>query len=205
MFFITLICPRVDVDYNSIINLTYIQKYFACLGYIFNGFVHFFSLYVFGMFCSKYKEVIDIFYNKRLLLWFLMIGLAVGNVYLSYKGIYSNFTISKTILTMLILGYLKHYDKWILSKEKINNFLDITAKYSFGLFFVHWYWFFIYNQVFGLEKVIPIIDNNYILVIGIVIIRFLFITILSMLSLYLGKKLILFINKNANTRMFLGI
>ena len=204
MFIITLIFPRVDVDYNSIINLSYTQKYLACLGYVFNGFIHFFALYVFGMFCSKYKEVIDIFYAKRLLLWFLMIGLSAVNVYLSYRGIYSSFTISKTILTMLILGYLKHYDERILRKETLNKALDVTAKYSFGLFFVHWYWFFVYNQIFGLEKVIPL-NDNYIIVLGIVITRFIAVTILSMLSLYFGKKIILLINKNSNTRMFLGV
>ena len=205
MFLITLICPRIDVDYNSIMNLTYFHKYLACLGYVFNGFIHFFALYVFGMFCSKYKDVIDIFYNKRLLLWILFIGLSAINIYLSYKGIYSSFTISKTVLTVLILGYLKHYDEWIMSKQQLNKVLDITAKYSFGLFFVHWYWFFIYNQIFGLEKVISVVDNNYILVLEAVFIRFLAVTILSLLSLYFGKKLILLINKNANVRMFLGV
>ena len=205
MFLITILCPRIDVDYNSIMNLSYLQKYFACLGYVFNGFIHFFSLYVFGMYCSKNKEVIDVFYNKRLLLWILMIGLSGVNVYLSYKGIYSSFTVSKTVLTMLVLGYLKHYDEWLISKPVLNKSLDITAKYSFGLFFVHWYWFFVYNQFFGLEKVIPVVDNNYIFVLGIVILRFIAVTILSMLTLYLGKKLILLINKNANVRMFLGV
>jgi len=82
--------------------------------------------------------------------------------------------------------------------------LDIIAKYSFGLFFVHWYWFFVYNQIFDLEKVIPL-NDNYVAVFGAVIIRFLAVTIISMLSLYLGKKIILFVNKNANTRMFLGV
>lgn len=204
-FLITLFFPRTDVDYNSIINLTYTQKYLACLGYIFNGFIHFFSLYVFGMFCSKYKEVIDTFYNKRFLLWILMIGLSGIDVYLSYKNIYSSYTISKTIFTMLALGYLKHYDNWIIKKETLNKFLDITAKYSFGLFFVHWYWFFIYNSIFDLEKVIPITDNNYILALSIIIIRFVIVTILSMLSLYAGKTLLLALNKNTNIRMFLGI
>ena len=205
MFLITLICPRIDVDYNSIINLTYTQKYIACLGYVFNGFIHFFSLYVFGMFCSKYKEIIDTLYDNRLLLWILMLGLASLNIYLNYHNIYSSFTISKTILTMLVLGYLKHYDEWIMSKQALNKALDITAKYSFGLFFVHWYWFFIYNQFFGLEKVIPVTDNNYIVILGIILSRFLIVTMLSILSLYFCKKFILLINKNANVRMFLGI
>ena len=205
MFLVTLFYPRIDVDYNSIINLTYSQKYFACVGYVFNGFIQFFSLYVFGMFCSKYKEVIDIFYDRRFLLWVLMLIVAGLNIYLNYKNIYSSFTVSKTVLTMLILGYLKHYDEWIMTKEKLNKVLDITAKYSFGLFFVHWYWFFVYNQIFELQKVVPIIDNNYIVVLSIVCVRFIIVTILSMLSLFLCKKIILLINKNSNTRMFLGI
>ena len=205
LFLITLFFPRIDVDYNSIIDLSYIRKYISCLGYVINGFIHFFSLYVFGMFCSKYKEVIDIFYNKRFLLFIIMIGLARLDIYLNYHNIYSSFTVSKTILTMLILGYLKHYDEWIIKKETLNKVFDMTAKYSFGLFFVHWYCFFIYNLIFGLEKVIPIIDNNYIYVFGIVILRFISVTVLSMLSLFICKKLILLMNKNANVRMFLGI
>ena len=204
MFVITLVYPRVDVDYNSIMNLSYTQKYLACLGYVFNGFIHFFSLYVFGMFCSKYKEVIDNFYQNRIIIWILMLITACLNVYLSYKCVYSSFTLSKTFLTMLVLGYLKYYDNWIMAKPLLNKTLDIIAKYSFGLFFVHWYWFFIYNKFFGLENVIAV-NGDYILVLMIVITRFLAVTIFSMLSLYLGKKLILLINKNANTRMFLGI
>ena len=205
MFLVTLLFPRTDVDYNSIINLSYFQKYMACLWYVFNGFIHFFSLYVFGMFCSKYKEVIDVFYNKRVLLLAIMLGLAGLNIYLNYHNIYSSFTVSKTILTMLILGYLKHYDECIMKKETLNKVFDVTAKYSFGLFFVHWYWFFIYNQFFGLEKVIPVVDNNYISVFVIVILRFVSVTALSMLLLFVCKKLILLMNKNANVRMFLGI
>lgn len=204
MFLITLLFPRVDVDYNSITNLSYSQKYLACIGYVFNGFIHFFSLYVFGMFCSKYKDIIDKFYQNRFILWGIMLLISGANVYLSYKGIYSSFTISKTFLTMLVLGYLKYYDNLIMAKPLLNKSLDIIAKYSFGLFFVHWYWFFIYNQIFGLDKVIPLTDN-FIFVFGIVILRFLAVTTLSMLSLFGLKRLILLVNKNINTRMFLGV
>ena len=203
-FLITLIYPRVDVDYNSIINLSYTEKYFACIGYIINGFIHFFSLYIFGMFCSSHKEIIDKFYKNRFIIWILMLFSAGIDIYLSYKNIYSNFSISKIFLTILLLGYLKHYDNLILSRKKLNNMLDIFAKYSFGLFFVHWYWFFIYNQIFNLEKVI-LINNNFILVIGIVVVRFIVVTTLSLISLYVCKKIILSVNKNLNTRMFLGV
>jgi len=205
MFLITVIFPRIDVDYNSIMNLTYTQKYLACIGYVFHGFIHFFSLYVLGMCCSKYKDVIDTFYNKRLILLLLMLLFAGLDVYLSYCNIYSNYTISKTFLTLIVLGYLKHYDEWIIKKEMLNKVLDITAKYSFGLFFVHWYWLFIYNQILGIDKVLLLSGGNYISVLGTVIARFLVVTVLSMLSLFVCKKIILFINKDANTRMFLGI
>ena len=205
MFVITIIFPRCDVDYNSIMNLSYTQKYFACIGYIFNGFIHFFSLYVFGMFCSKYKNIIDKFYKKRIILWLIMLLVATIDIFLSYKNIYTNFTISKTILTMLLLGYLKHYDSWIIKKEKLNKFMDIAAKYSFGLFFIHWYYFFIFNQIFKLEKVILIVNSDYITVLCTVFFRFMTVSILSMLTLYGFKKLILTIKKDANTRMFLGL
>lgn len=205
MFLVTLLCPRVDVDYHSIINLTYTQKYLACLRYVFNGFIHFFALYVFGMFCSKYVEVIKTFYKKRLLVWVLMVGFAALDVYLSYKNIYTSFTVSKTFLTILVLGYLDHYDPYIMAHPKLNKTLDVIAKYSFGLFFVHWYWFFIYNQVFNLDNVIPVVNGNYALVLGIITLRFLAVSVLSMLSLFILKKFILFIKNDANTRMFLGV
>lgn len=55
-----------------------------------------------------------------------------------------------------------------------------------------------------LGTVIPL-NGAYITVLGIIITRFIVVTILSMLSLYLGKKLILLVNKDTNTRMFFGV
>ena len=104
---------------------------------------------------------------------------------------------------MLLLGYLKHYDEFIASHEKLNNALDVIAKYSFGLFFVHWYWLFIVNQIFDLKNVVILSDNLTAFVI--VFVRFIAVTLLSLLSLYLGKKIILFFNKDVNTRMFFGV
>ena len=57
--------PRVDVDYNSTLGLTYITKYIAYIKYVFMGYIHFFSMYVFGMYCSSHKEVIDKFWDFR--------------------------------------------------------------------------------------------------------------------------------------------
>lgn len=202
-FLVTIFFPRGVAEYENLVQLPFLAKYWAYVYYILSGFVHFISLYVFGMFCSANKEIIDKFYDKRFLLWVLMLSTSVLDVFLTLKYQYCNFTISKTFLTMLLLCYLKHYDEFISSHEKLNNSLDVIAKYSFGLFFVHWYWFFIFNQIFDLKNVVLMSDNLIAFII--VFVRFIAVTLLSLLSLYLGKKIILFFNKDANTRMFFGV
>lgn len=203
LFLVTLVFQRGDVEYETLMNLSYTEKYLAYLNYIFLGFVHFFSLYVFGMFCSKNKEVIDKFFCKRYLILLLMILTAIADVYLSNRGLYSNFTVSKTFLTMWLLGYLKHVDEFILSHQKLNSVLDFIAKYSFGLFFIHWYWLFVYNQIFHLQNVCPIGEKGLVFALVVVLIRFLAVTVLSLITLYVLKKALEKFNQN--TRMYLGV
>ena len=205
LFLITIFLPRGVAEYENTIGLDYLAKYFVYLKYIFTNFLHFVSLYVFGMYCSAHKEIIDKFYSKRWLLWALMLSLSVLDIYTQYKYQYSNYTVSKVFLTMLILAYLKHYDEFILSHKKTNAVLDFIAKYSFGLFFVHWYWFFAYNQFFNLSSVLPLINNDYILTIVAVLIRFFVVAVLSLLSLFFIKKILLKFNSDINTRKFLGV
>ena len=157
------------------------------------------------MYCSSKKEIIDEFYKKRWILWVLMISFAGLDIYLQMNYQYSNYTISKIFLTMLVLGYLKHYDEFILSHKKTNKTLDFIAKYSFGLFFIHWYWFFIYNQIFNLPTVAPVIEGDYFVTILFVIMRFFAVALMSILSLFICKKVLIFFNKEINTRKFLGI
>lgn len=200
LFLITIFCPRGGVEYEQLIGLSYSAKYLAYVQYVLLGFVHFFSLYVFGMFCSKNKNIIDKFYDKRIFIAAGMLLTAFGDIILTQKGIYYNFTISKTFLTMLLLGYLKHYDEFILSHEKLNKTLDFIAKYSFGLFFIHWYWFFIYNQIFHMPNVIADANISTLLIVSI---RFLSVTLLSLVTLFIFKKLLE--KFNLNTRKFLGV
>ena len=205
LFLITIFLPRGVAEYESTIGLDYLTKYWVYIKYILTNFVHFLALYVFGMYCSKNKDIIDKFYSKRLFLWILMLAFSALDIYMQYKFNYSNFTVSKIFLTMLVLAYLKHYDEFILSHKKTNSTLDFIAKYSFGLFFVHWYWFFIYNQIFDLPTVAPIVNNNYLLTFGVIITRFLVVAICSLVSLFVLKSILLKINKDINTRKFLGI
>ena len=204
LFLITIFLPRQDVDYNSVLELTYFDKYLAYLNYVFVGFIHFFSMYVFGMFFSANKNIIDKLWNLRFLFIFLMITTACLNVYSSLNLDYSNGTISKIFLTIVALVYLKHYDNWLLEHSKINNVLDLIAKYSFGIFFIHWYIFFLYNLIFNLPNVIQNYPN-ILSAIFIVITRFLVVTILSIFTLKLSKQTILKLNPETNTRKFLGV
>lgn len=205
LFLITIFLPRGVAEYESTLGLDYLTKYFIYVKYIFTNFLHFLSLYVFGMYCSKHKDLIDKFYRHRLLLWIFMLSSALADVAAQYYYSYSNYTISKIFLTMLVLAYLKHYDEFILSHKKTNSTLDFIAKYSFGLFFVHWYWFFIYNQIFNLPTVAPVIDGNYLYTFGVIIARFIVVASVSLASLFIIKKIMLKINPKINTRKFFGI
>ena len=204
MFLITIFFPRVDVDYNSTFGLTYSAKYLAYLKYVLMGYVHFFSMYVFGMYCSSHKEIIDKFWNLRWLFISLMFIVSVLNVYSGMQGGFTNGTLSKIFLTIIVLAYLKHYDEWLISREKLNKVLDIIAKYSFGIFFIHWYIFFLYNLIFNLQNVMPL-TYGFFGTLGFVFIRFLTVSLGSVFVLWFVKTLILKINPNANTRSFIGV
>ena len=60
---ITILVPRGVAEYESTIGLDYLTKYWVYVRYILLNFVHFLALYVFGMYCSAHKEIIDKFYN----------------------------------------------------------------------------------------------------------------------------------------------
>ena len=204
LLLVTLFFPRTDVDYNSVMGLTYTAKYIAYAKYIIFGYIHFFSMYVFGMFCSAHKEIIDKFWNHRWLYAILMIITATLNIYSGMLGHFTNGTISKIFLTILVLAYLKHYDDWLLSHKRLNNILDITAKYSFGIFFIHWYVFFLYNLVFNLPNVMPIVGNHFETLL-LVTIRFIAVSLFSLLTLYGIKTLLKKLYPECNTRSFIGV
>ena len=204
MFLVTIFLPRVDVDYNSTLGLAYSAKYFAYLKYVFMGYIHFFSMYVFGMFCSANKNIIDKFWGFRWIFIVLMLITAGLNVLSGLNGAWTNGTISKIFLTIIALAYLKYYDEWLISHVKLNKALDIIAKYSFGIFFIHWYIFFLYNLIFDLPNVMPIVGNVW-LTLGLVFVRFTTVSALSLFILWSTKQLILKVNPESNTRTFIGV
>ena len=204
LFLVTVFYQRPELEYYMIQDLSYTAKWLAYVKYVFIGYAHFFSMYVFGMYCSAHKDVIDKFWNFRWLFILLMLIISSINVYSGTQGYWTNGTLSKIFLTVIALAYLKRYDEWILSKEKLNKSLDIIAKYSFGIFFIHWYVFYIYNLIFNLQNVMPIVAGTW-CTLGLVFVRFLAVSLGSLFVLWLIKTIILKINPNANTRSFIGV
>ena len=203
LFLLTIFVPRGEAEYENTIGLSYLLKYWVYVKYILLNFVHFTSLYVFGMYCSKNKEIMDKFYDNRFILIVLMLLTSILDIFLMYKFNYSNYTISKIFLTMVLVAYLKHYDEFILSHKKTNKCLDFLAKYSFGVFFIHWYWFFIFKKVFA--PLVLFAKNSVILSVGVVSLRFLVVAIFSLLTLFIIKTVLLKFNKDLNTRKYIGV
>ena len=207
LFSINKACPPQDIADHLILlqTLEFSPPPLEYLKFIGVSFVHFASMYVFGMYLSANKDKIDIFWQKRAQIWFFMLATTIADIYFMHNGMFFNGTLSKIFLTILVLGYLKHYDEKIKSYEKLNHWLDVTAKYSFGLFFVHWYFVFAFNQLFDVPKVIPVTDISSLLItMGIACTRYVFVLGMSFLSLYVFKTIIKKL-KIDNTRQFIGV
>lgn len=203
-FIITILVTRVYYDFGQIENAgcRYIMQLFSLLV----SYIHFFSIYVFGMFCSANKDIIVKFYNKRQLLFSAALIVGAISVFLNYNYNFINFSMAKIFFTMLILGYLNKYDTFILSHSYLNKPLDILAKYSFGLFFIHYYILYLLNEFSPINNYLESLFNNK--YIGIFIagnIRFVLGFGISMLILYFIKTILLKIDKNINTRQFIGV
>lgn len=205
LFLITICIPRMDIEPEWVANLDYLHKYFEYLKYVGCGFIHFASMYVFGMYLSKNKDKIDMFYEKRWFFIFLMVITSIADIYFNHNGMFFNGTVSKIFLTVLVLGYLKHYDEKIKANEKLNHILDVTAKYSFGLFFIHWYFVFAFNRLFDVPKVLPVNSFSEVFIsFGVASLRYLFVLGTSFLTLFVIKTMLKKM-KIENTRSFIGV
>ncbi len=205
LFLITVFVPRMVIEPEFLVNMTYGQKYLEYVKYILNGFVHFASMYVLGMYFSSKKELIEKCFDLRGWIWALMILTATMDIYLNYKYNIVNGTISKIFFTLLALGYLKHYDEKIKNCKWFNSTMDVIAKYSFGIFFVHWYVFQAYLKLTGEKGIVPVNSPaQFFSALATVSVRFVVVTGVSFLIL-LGLKKLLEKLKVQNTRSFIGV
>lgn len=201
LLLITIFIPRGDIEPEWVMGLDYSGRYLAYLKYVLMGFVHFASCYVMGMYFSSNNDKIDIFYKFRFPLIILMLFISALDIYLSLNFNITNGTASKLLFTVIILSYLKHYDEKIKSFEKFNKFMDVTAKYSFGLFFIHWYYVFLFNYFltpFGGFR------DNMAAEIVFALSRFSTVFILSFLTLFIIKTVLKKLGVK-NTRSFIGV
>lgn len=107
-------------------------------GIYYSSFVHFFSVYVLGMFLSHYREVINVALVKPIFLTalvFAYLPLVGVEFYLMGESTMSFINLlRKLILCALFIGIL------IRLEGKFNDkYLKILAETSFGIFFVHSY------------------------------------------------------------------
>ena len=106
-------------------------------GLIYNAFLFMFSAYVFGMFCSRYKTVINPIitsYWGVICLIFIYLGFLITEYqYYSYSIHYLSLFQKLTLSLILISFFIQH--------ERFSDFklIKILANTSFGIYFLHAY------------------------------------------------------------------
>jgi len=126
------------------------QKYFywilpitiiiSCLvsrGLPFQNFIHFFSVYLLGMFCSHYKSQVNSVLSRTSILWIfaiLVFSFAITEYYfMAGTMTYINY-LQKITMALFFLGL------FIRLGEKLEyKLIHIIADTSFGVFFIHSY------------------------------------------------------------------
>ena len=212
-FFILLsiIFPKTGISpytLNSMTNIGLFTKYLICLKVIIVNFLDLLFVYVLGMYFASKRDCIETLFEKKIPLIIMMIVCAASDITISYNYNYQNVAISKTFLTLILLGYLKHYDSVIKNNNLFNKIANFIAQYSFGIFFLHCYFRRLIKIVFEMINLpVKIILTDFyssITSILCVIIIFLFTFGSSVLCCYLIKTLV---NKIGikNSRAIIGV
>lgn len=95
-------------------------------------FIHFFSVYLFGMFCSRNKEMLFIITGKYIgLLLVSLVALVVYEYFNSDVLVEQLQFLQKMLLSITMLYLLHRYDKYI--PGRVGLFADI----SFGIYLLH--------------------------------------------------------------------
>ncbi len=101
------------------------------------SFVHFFSAYALGMFCSHYKQFLNNWLCKTSIIYctvFTVLCLCLSEFYLTnITYSYLSF-LQKLVLCLAILGILIR-----LGEKASNHYINLVANASFGVFFIHSY------------------------------------------------------------------
>jgi len=106
-------------------------------GGILKNFVHFFSVYLFGMCCSRYKEamirIINKYFGMLFVLYALIVIAGIINREVSISTIQCLNYLSKLIVCLLLVSIFHKYEDIIKGRG------DYLASISFGIYFIHSY------------------------------------------------------------------
>jgi len=120
-----------------ILPATIVLSCFVSRGLPHQSFIHFFSVYLLGMFCSHYKATVNNVLNKPLLLAVLAIFIlflaAFEFYYMQGTMTYVNY-LQKITMSVFFLGLLIY-----LGKKSDYKIIHTIANASFGVFFIHSY------------------------------------------------------------------
>ncbi|MFT3846784.1 MAG: acyltransferase [Lacibacter sp.] len=109
-------------------------------------FVHFISVYMFGMFMSRYKEQFLEFAKKYAWLITLLLAVVLVSNYIFYDAFRNPLNyIQKMLFCAFFIYWLWRFEKFVPS------FVSYLANISFGMFFLHYYAILIIKAVY--EKV----------------------------------------------------
>jgi surface polysaccharide O-acyltransferase-like enzyme len=154
---------------------------------------HFFSVYLFGMFCCRYR---DILLEKMQTYWVWCLLGVVGMIQLemffpTMQLGYSPFNyLQKMFLSVLLLYWLWQADAHI--HPRVRSSANVLADLSFGIYFVHYY--FVYG-VREFSFFSHLLSHSFLSLLALTF----FITALSVFILQAGRLLL----KN-RSRVFLG-
>ncbi len=116
--------------------------------------VHFFSVYIAGMFMSHYKDkVFEISKKYWVLFTSISVALFIAG-YLPEQGSFYYFGLQ--YLKNLTLCWLVLY--WFQKAQKSNKMLELTAEYSFGIYFLHFPFLMVYKKL--MEMFVPVSFNE---------------------------------------------
>ena len=108
----------------------------------FRMFAHFFSVYLLGMFYSRYKDEIASLMDKIWPMAYLIGGVLLVITCFEIPYVTEVIFFQKIVLCFVCVHLLKRYE------GKMPQFLDFLAKISFGIYFVHYYIVIILRKVF---------------------------------------------------------
>lgn len=145
----------------------------SCLisrGYPHESFIHFFSVYLFGMWASRYKERLNPLLGEKLFLSvaFLSIILLAMFEYFFMSGTMTwvNY-LQKMVACFFYLGLFIYFGE--LNKPLINRIADT----SFGIFFIHSY--ILTSMKIAYEKTVGTLPQGNVLLYGVITLLVLFI------------------------------